>query len=151
MRPCSRTVATCFFSTTGLELVAPRTTADSDFARDVPDFWATTSREEIEETTRFVVGPDEPFGGRSQEDMERDHWAYLAGILRQQGVAVRADELKGLRTTSCSASGCLRSSVVTQRRPADRPSSDGHQAFRGGPARRSIPRTRKASQLRGFC
>jgi len=73
-----------------------RTTGDSDSARDVPDFWATTSREEIEETTRFVVGPDEPFGGRSQEDMERDHWAYLAGIVREQGVAADADELKSL-------------------------------------------------------
>lgn len=73
-----------------------RTTGDSDSARDVPDFWATTSREEIEETTRFVVGPDEPFGGRSQADMERDHWADLAGTLRQQGVAADAEELKGL-------------------------------------------------------
>ena len=73
-----------------------RTTADSDSAEDVPDFWAVTSREDIEETARQVVGPDEPFDGRSQEDMERDHWAYLAGILRQQGVAVDADELKGL-------------------------------------------------------
>jgi hypothetical protein len=43
-----------------------------------------------------VVGPDEPFDGRSQEDMEGDHWAYLAGILRRQGVAAGADELKGL-------------------------------------------------------
>ena len=74
----------------------PRTTADSDSARDVPDFWTTTSREDIEETARFVVGPDEPFEGRSQEDMEGDHWAYLAGILRQHGVAADADELKGL-------------------------------------------------------
>jgi len=73
-----------------------RTTADSDSAEDIPDFWAITSREDIEETTRQVVGPDEPFGGRSQEDMEADHWAYLAGILRQQGVAADPDELKGL-------------------------------------------------------
>jgi hypothetical protein len=28
--------------------------------------------------------------------MERDHWIYLAGILRQQGVAVNAEALKGL-------------------------------------------------------
>jgi hypothetical protein len=56
-----------------------------------------TSVEEIEETSRWVVGPDEPFGGRSQEDMERDHWDYLAETLRQQGIAVDADELKGLR------------------------------------------------------
>jgi hypothetical protein len=73
-----------------------RPTVDSDSVRDVPDFWAITSREDIEETTRQVVGPDEPFDGRSQEDMEVDHWAYLAGILRQQGVAAGADELKGL-------------------------------------------------------
>src|SRR5436309_1660174 len=73
-----------------------RPTAGSDSARDVPDFWAITSREDIEETTRQVVGPDEPFEGRSQEDVEGDHWAYLAGILRQQGVAADADELKGL-------------------------------------------------------
>lgn len=73
-----------------------RTTADSGSVEEVPDFWAVTSREDIDETARQVVGPDEPFDGRSQEDMERDHWAYLAGTLRQQGVAVDADELDGL-------------------------------------------------------
>jgi hypothetical protein len=73
-----------------------RTTGDRDSAPEAPDFWAVTSAEEIEDTSRFVVGPDEPFGGRSQEDMERDHWVYLAGILRQQGVAVNANALKGL-------------------------------------------------------
>jgi hypothetical protein len=65
-------------------------------ARDVSDFWAATSVEEIEETSRWVVGADEPFDGRSQEDMERDHWAYLADILRQQNIVVEADELKSL-------------------------------------------------------
>jgi hypothetical protein len=73
-----------------------RATADSDSAEDVPDFWAVTSRDDIEETARQVVGPDEPFDGHSQGDMERDHLVYLAGILRQHGVAVDADELKGL-------------------------------------------------------
>jgi hypothetical protein len=73
-----------------------RSTADSDSAEDILDFWAVTSREDIEETTCQVVGPDEPFDWRSQEDMEGDHWAYLAGILRQQGVAADAGELKGL-------------------------------------------------------
>jgi hypothetical protein len=62
----------------------------------VPDTWAEISVEEIESTARTVVGPDEPFGGRSQEDMEADHWAYLAGILAQQGVMVDAVELKRL-------------------------------------------------------
>jgi hypothetical protein len=46
--------------------------------------------------SRWVVGADEPFGGRSQEDMERDHRSHLAEILRQQSVAVDADELKAL-------------------------------------------------------
>jgi hypothetical protein len=55
-----------------------------------------TSVEEIKETSRWVVGPDEPFDGRSQEDMERDHWGYMAEVLRRQGVAVDADELKSL-------------------------------------------------------
>ena len=54
------------------------------------------SAEEIEETARVVVGPDEPFDGRSQEDMETDHWASLAEVLRQQGVVVDARELKRL-------------------------------------------------------
>ena len=51
---------------------------------------------EIEETARTVVGPDEPFGDHTQADMERDHWAHLAGVLRDQGVAVDGDELRGL-------------------------------------------------------
>jgi hypothetical protein len=73
-----------------------RTTGDPEAAGDVPGFWAVTSAEDIEETSRVVVGPDEAFGGRSQADMERDHWANLAGILREQGIAVEPDELKGL-------------------------------------------------------
>lgn len=61
-----------------------------------PNIWAVTSVEDIEETARVVVGPDEPFDGRSQEDMERDHWAYLTGVLRQQGVLVDASTLTRL-------------------------------------------------------
>lgn len=44
----------------------------------------------------MVVGPDEPFDGLSQEDMEADHWAYLTGVLRQQGVVADALELRRL-------------------------------------------------------
>jgi hypothetical protein len=73
-----------------------RTTAEPSSAREAPDFWAVTSLEEIEETASWVVGPDEPFDERSQEDMERDHWTYLAEILRQQGVHLEPEELKGL-------------------------------------------------------
>ena len=63
---------------------------------NVPDIWALTSVEEIVETARMVVGPDEPYDGRSQEDMEADHWASLSEILRRQGVVVDAPALKRL-------------------------------------------------------
>ena len=60
------------------------------------DIWSETSMEEIENTARAVVGPDEPFDGRSQEDMQADHWAYLEDVLRQQGVIVNAAVLQQL-------------------------------------------------------
>jgi len=65
---------------------------------DLPagDPWAETTVAEIDATARVVVGPDEPFGGRSQADMEADHWAYLADILRRQGVIVDPLELERL-------------------------------------------------------
>ena len=63
---------------------------------NVPDIWAVTSVEDIEEEARMVVGPDEPHDGRSQEDMEADHWAALSQTLRRQGVVVHAQELKRL-------------------------------------------------------
>lgn len=61
-----------------------------------PDIWALTSVEDIVNTARTVVGPDEPFGGRSREDMEADHWARLTDVLRRQGIVVDALELKRL-------------------------------------------------------
>src|SRR5947208_7806627 len=42
---------------------------DSDSWRDQPDIWAVMSVEDIEETARVVVGPDEPPDGCSQEEM----------------------------------------------------------------------------------
>ncbi|MQA86867.1 MAG: hypothetical protein GEV03_20110 [Streptosporangiales bacterium] len=59
--------------------------------------WATVSAQEVEETTRVVVGPDEPPEGRTREEMEADHWNYLARILRGYGVTVDAQELRQLR------------------------------------------------------
>jgi hypothetical protein len=61
-----------------------------------PGIWARTSVEDIEDTARVVVGPDEPFGGRSHEDMEADHWAQLTGVLRHQRVVADALDLKRL-------------------------------------------------------
>ncbi len=62
----------------------------------MPDIWAATSVEDLVATARVVVGPDEPFGGRSHEDMEADHWAHLTEALRQQRIAADARELKRL-------------------------------------------------------
>ncbi len=60
------------------------------------DIWHRTSVEEVEATARMVVGPDEPYGNRSQADVADHHWAYLAETLRQQGVLVDAEELSRL-------------------------------------------------------
>ena len=60
------------------------------------DIWARTSVEDIVATTRVVVGPDEPFGDRSQADMEADHWAWLQQIANRQGVVTDAAELRQL-------------------------------------------------------
>jgi hypothetical protein len=60
------------------------------------DAWQFASEREIEETARVVVGPDEPFGDRTQADMERDHWRRLAEMLAADGVDVDADELRRL-------------------------------------------------------
>jgi hypothetical protein len=58
--------------------------------------WASETVEAMMREARDVVGPDEPFEGRSPADMEAGHWDYLARILRQHGVEVAAAELKAL-------------------------------------------------------
>ena len=62
----------------------------------IDDVWALTTERHIAETARVVVGPDEPYGRRSQDDMETDHWSSLAEILRGHGVVVDAGELSRL-------------------------------------------------------
>jgi hypothetical protein len=71
--------------------------SDRDSTREQPsDIWATTSVEDIEQTARMVVGPDEPSDGFSQEDAEQGHWANLSNVLRHQGVVVDALDLRRL-------------------------------------------------------
>jgi hypothetical protein len=65
-------------------------------ANEVADIWALSSEQDIIETARTVVGPDEPFGGRTRGDMETDHWNMLAEKLHAHGVAVEAGELNRL-------------------------------------------------------
>ncbi len=52
--------------------------------------------EDIKRTARVVVGPDEPFGDRSQTDMEVLHWEALVRALREHGIVVDAAELRAL-------------------------------------------------------
>jgi hypothetical protein len=60
------------------------------------DAWAGVTDREVEETARVVVGPDEPFGGRTQADMEADHWNALAATLRAAGVDAAGEDLSRL-------------------------------------------------------
>jgi hypothetical protein len=64
--------------------------------QDKVALWAMTRVEDIEETARVVVGPDEPFGERSEKEMEADHWAFLAEILGQHGIDVDPIDLMRL-------------------------------------------------------
>ncbi|WP_129840272.1 hypothetical protein [Streptomyces sp. RFCAC02] len=52
--------------------------------------------EDIEDTARMVVGPDEPVGGGTPESAAAAHWAALAARLGQQGVAVTPGDLERL-------------------------------------------------------
>jgi hypothetical protein len=65
-------------------------------ADGVADIWSVASEREIAETARTVVGPDEPFGGHTQESMEASHWQTLAETLGTQGVVVDPGELRHL-------------------------------------------------------
>ncbi len=61
-----------------------------------PGIWAHESVEDVKQTARDVVGPDEPFEGRTWADMETSHWNHLARILEQKGVEVGATRLSEL-------------------------------------------------------
>jgi hypothetical protein len=65
-------------------------------ANEIDDLWSITSERDIVETARAVVGPDEPFGGHSQDYMETSHWNTLAEHLRAQGVVADAGDLRRL-------------------------------------------------------
>lgn len=56
--------------------------------------WATESR--VQKTVRDVVGPDEPFSGRSQEDMAALHWNSLLETALRHGVVTDMAELRQL-------------------------------------------------------
>jgi hypothetical protein len=76
-------------------------------ANEVSDIWAVTSEHQIAETARVVVGPDEPFGGHTQRDMETSHWNTLAETLRAHGVFADAWELSRLPHAVVLSDGLL--------------------------------------------
>ena len=58
--------------------------------------WAFTSLQDLTDTARTVVGPDEPRDGVSYEGEAAVHWGDLAAGARAAGVAVQGPELAGL-------------------------------------------------------
>ena len=46
------------------------------------------TRDMIEADARTCVGPEEPFGERTVEEMEADHWRVVAQRLARHGVAI---------------------------------------------------------------
>lgn len=58
--------------------------------------WADSSAADVERTSRTVVGPDEPFGDVTAEDMTRMHWEALARAAQEQGASVVAADLQQL-------------------------------------------------------
>lgn len=58
--------------------------------------WSQVSPAEVDETTRVVVGPDEPRDGEAWEESEASHWEYLRGILAEQGIEIGVADLRSL-------------------------------------------------------
>src|SRR5436305_979332 len=57
-------------------------------SNEIADIWTTAAEQEIVETARQVVGPDEPFGDHTYASMAAGHWSTLADTLRRHGVMV---------------------------------------------------------------
>lgn len=61
-----------------------------------PDVWAHVSVEDVADTARVVVGPDEPPAGRSHDEEAALYWQHLSNILRREGVVAGPDQLADL-------------------------------------------------------
>jgi hypothetical protein len=71
-------------------------TIGQDADAPVPDIWTVTSPRDVVDTARTVVGPDEPFGDLTPEDMAAAHFDHLAEKLRRHGVGCDGPALRGL-------------------------------------------------------
>jgi hypothetical protein len=54
------------------------------------------TRAEVEFDARTCVGPDEPVGQQTWEQVEAGHWKFIAERLLTAGVTISADELSRL-------------------------------------------------------
>jgi len=79
--------------TSAIRRSRPRADAPEE---DPLDIWHAASAEQIERQARTVVGPDEPYAGRSREEVEAEHWAHLCELLRRQGVVAEPRDLRQL-------------------------------------------------------
>jgi glutathione S-transferase len=79
--------------------------------------WASQTVEEIKQTARDVVGPDEPDRNHSRADMEASHWQALAEKLHKQDVDIEVAELEALPHDVELSDRVL---ARSQRRPSDR-------------------------------
>jgi len=85
-----------------------------------PDIWAVTSVEAVADTARTVVGPDEPFGDHSYEDIAADHWCSWPPPFGRMESRRKPSNSGGCRTTSFSAVGCSRACAMSRATPASR-------------------------------
>ena len=68
---------------------------DRGWSEGGPDgLWERMTTEEITDTALTVVGPDEPDGDLTADQVTQAHWESLAERLRAQGVAVDGAELR---------------------------------------------------------
>lgn len=82
-----------------LELVDGRRVVllnDRGWAACGRDIWAHIDLQDLAETSRMVVGPDEPPEGVSRQEEAAMHWAQLASRARANGVDVQGDDLAAM-------------------------------------------------------
>lgn len=89
------------------ELMRTQVPDDGVLREVITDIWAVTSVEEIEQSARTVVGPDEPSGGRTREEFEDGHWAHLRCLATAggRGGRARVAAVAARRATQRAAAG----------------------------------------------
>lgn len=71
-------------------------TGEPPMQQNRSSLWEFVTREQVEESARTVVGPDESYGDYTPAEMAAGHWATLAATLGREGVEADATEVRGL-------------------------------------------------------